>query len=767
MESINLIQDLAIILLGAGLAGALCRRAGLSVIVGYLLAGIVLGPHTPPFSFILDVQRIETLSQIGLVFLMFAIGLGLSLSKLQKMGAATLLATGLGAFFVLNLTQVLGGILGWSTTQSLFIAAMFMVSSSAVIAKVIKDMNLGRERSGQLALGITVLEDVVAVVMLTVLSTQASASASASAGVGALLTGMSAFVVLLVIAALFFIPKLLRRMEAKSDPELQTIVVAGILFLMAIMAAKAGYSLALGAYLLGAVIAELPQKSGVDKSFSGMRDMFSSVFFVSIGMMIDVRLMLDVWPWILGLCLFTLLARTLATGFALILVGTPPRTARRAGLALTPLGEFTFVIAQLGVTTTVLPPKFYPIAVGVSLLTVLITPIVNRHAEPMLDWIEAREPAWMRRGLEIYHGWLAQLSDLQGSQLWWQLSKKRLLQIALEALFITGLILFSQTLLRFFQQGPLAAVLTPQALTISFWVTIGFLVLIPLFAMWRNCSVLALMFAELTQSRIRLPAPLVENGFKAFSAVIIAYWLSGIVPLASLSKWSWLAIAAVLATVLLVFSHRLIYLHSKWQVSVKDIFTAETATDEAARRQAWPQRYQDWQINVQEIMLPEYAACSGASIADLNIRSRFGCSVVEIERQGYTIIAPESTMPLYPGDRLLLLGTAEQIDALRCELGRQQESAVRGDFDAARLETVVVEQGPRIGASLAELRIPLHTGVLVVGIRRGTRKIVNPSGDERLVAGDELLSLGSPEQLRRFKRWLVQDGESADVVPAA
>lgn len=766
MESIHLIQDLAIVLLGAGLAGTLCKRVGLSVIVGYLLAGIILGPHTPPFSFILDVQRIETLSQVGLVFLMFAIGLGLSLSKLQNMGAATLLATGLGAFFVLNLTQLLGIILGWSTTQSIFIAAMFMVSSSAVIAKVIKDMNLGRERSGQLALAITVLEDVVAVVMLTVLSTQASASASASAGVGALLTGLSAFVVLLVIVALFFIPKLLRRMEAKADPELQTIVVAGILFLMAIMAAKAGYSLALGAYLLGAVIAELPQKSGVDKSFSGMRDMFSSVFFVSIGMMIDVRLMLEVWPWILGLCLFTLFARTLATGFALILVGTPPRTARRAGLALTPLGEFTFVIAQLGVTTTVLPPKFYPAAVGVSILTVLITPLLNRHAEPLLNWIERREPAWMRRGLEAYHGWLAQFSDLEGSQLWWQLSKKRLMQIALEVLFITGLVLFSQTLLGFFQQSPLADVLTPQALTASFWTTIGLLVLIPLFAMWRNCSVLALICAELGQSRIRLPAPLVENAFKAFSAVAIAYWLSGIVPLASLPKWAWLAIAAVLAVVLLIFSQRLIYLHSKWQVTLKDVFTDMPSTD-AVRRQSLKQQYHDWGINVQEFILPENADCSGATIAELNLRSRFGCSVVEIERQGHTIIAPEPTVPLYPGDRLLLLGTPSQIDALRCELGRQRGTGDPGDFDEAMLETVLVLSGPRTGVSLAELRIPLHTGVLVVGIRRGERKIINPSGEERLVAGDELLSLGSPGQIRRFKLWLAQDGGTEETALAA
>lgn len=751
MDSINLIQDLAIVLLGAGLAGALCKRAGLSVIVGYLLAGIIIGPHTPPFSFILDVKRIETLSQIGLVFLMFAIGLGLSLTKLQKMGASTLLATGLGAFFVLNLTQLLGSLLGWPPTQSLFVAAMFMVSSSAVIAKVIKDMNLGHQRSGQLALSITVLEDVVAVVMLAVLGSQLTASATA--GVGSLLASLSAFVVLLVMAGLFLIPKLLRRVEAKADPELQTIVVAGMLFLMALMAVKAGYSVALGSFLLGAIVAEMPQKSGVDKAFSGMRDMFSSVFFVSIGMMIDVKLMVEVWPLILALTLFTLVVRSVSTGLALILVGTPPREARQAGLTLMPLGEFTFVIAQLGVTKAVLPPHFYPVAVGVSILTVLITPLINRHAAPVLRFVEKAEPAFLRRILEIYHNWLAQLSSLQDSQLWWQLSKKRVFQIALEILFVTGLLSFSGAFLAVFQQSPLADTLTPSTVKLTFFTIIGLLVLIPLFAIWRNLSVLAMIFAELAETRTRLPSPIVENSFKVFSAVGIAYWLFRIVPVASMSKWAWLAIFAVLAIVLVIFSRRLIYWHSKWQGSLKDVFAARQTLVVTGERQ-WMKDSASWDINLQEFILPEHAACSGNSIAALEVRSRFGCSIMEIERQGHTIIAPEPGTVLYSGDRLLLLGKSAQIDAARADLGRTKSAEKATDFDEVRLETVSVLSGSCIGSSLAELRIPFHTGVLVVGIERSGEKIINPSGEERLVEGDELLVLGSPEQIRGFQFWL-------------
>lgn len=225
-------------LLAAGVAGTLCRRFGLSVIVGYLVAGMVIGPFTPPFSFVQDVERIQTLSQVGLVFLMFGIGLGLSLTKLGRLGAPALLATGVGAVLMLVFTRALGAALGWSAAQSLYVSAMLMVSSSAVIAKVIAELNLGHERPAQVALGVTLLEDIVAVVMLTLLGAQASGGSGGQ--LGPVLAGMGAFVTLLVGAGLLMVPRLLRRLEARADPELQTIVVAGLLFLLAVVAARAG-----------------------------------------------------------------------------------------------------------------------------------------------------------------------------------------------------------------------------------------------------------------------------------------------------------------------------------------------------------------------------------------------------------------------------------------------------------------------------------------------------------------------------------------------
>lgn len=760
MDGINFIQDLAVVLVAAAVAGSICRRIGLSVIVGYLLAGMIVGPYTPPFSLVLDVARIEMLSQIGLIFLMFAIGLGLSLTRLRLMGATTFIATGLGAFFVLNLTQLLGFSLGWSAQQSLFTAAMFMVSSSAVISKVVHELKLEHERPGQLALTMTVLEDVVAVVLLAILGSISAGTGQATGGLVGLLGSLSAFVVLLVMAGLFLVPRLLRRLEARADPELQTIAVAGVLLLMALLAVRAGYSLALGAFLLGAIVAEMPQSRTIGRAFAGMRDIFSSVFFVSIGMMIDVRMLAEVWGWVLGLGLFTLLSRTLATSLALTLVGTPHREALRAGLVLTPLGEFTFVIAQLGVASAVMPKAFYPVAVGVSLLTVIISPVLNRHATGLLAFVQRVEPRWLTRVFDTYRDWLHQLSAVRGGQ-WWQLSKRRLIQIGLEALFVTGLLIFSERMLAETHASGWLRDFAPGRVTLVFWIVIGLVVVAPLIAIWRNLAAVGMIFSEEAARHTRLPGQVIEAALKVVSAVAMASWLGRILPTESLPRWAWLIVAAILAGTVAVFSRRMIYWHSQWEETLSDVFRAPASVEAAGggdaatrAKPSWLATPSDWNINVQECVLPDGAACGGRRIAELRVRSRFGCSIMEIHRHGSTLVAPEPDQVLYGGDRLLLLGTREQIERAREALTALTPPTATPAFDEARLETLPVPPGSHVGRTLAELQIHRHAGVLIAGHGRLGRRRINPPADQTLEVGDELLVLGGPRQIREFKHWL-------------
>ncbi|MFM9029995.1 MAG: cation:proton antiporter, partial [Opitutaceae bacterium] len=372
------------------------------MVVGFLVAGMVIGPHTPPFALVTDVERVDTLAQLGLVFLMFSIGLQLSLRKLRRLGFGLLAATFAGALGVYQLTRLAALAAGWSATEGLFLAGMLMVSSSAIISKILRETGTNHERSGQLAMGVTVLEDVVAVVMLTILNSLVHLGRAGGAGVSQTLLLLGAFVALAGIVGLLLVPWFLRRMSVAAEEELQTLLMGGLLLGLAVVAQAAGYSLALGAFLLGTIVAETPHRHQVERTFAGMRDIFSAVFFVAIGMQIDLALLGREALLILGAAAMALLVRPLAISGGLLLTGVPLKTAVRTGLSVSPIGEFSFIIAQLGVTAAVVPPRFYPLAVGVSLVTALVAPLVMRRAEAIAGAVEARqrhERAQQQKGL--------------------------------------------------------------------------------------------------------------------------------------------------------------------------------------------------------------------------------------------------------------------------------------------------------------------------------------------------------------------------------
>jgi CPA2 family monovalent cation:H+ antiporter-2 len=753
MNHYTLVQDFVVLLLAAGLAGMLCKRIGLSAIVGYLLAGIVIGPYSPPFSLITDTGHIEQLSHVGLVFLMFAIGLELSLSKLRRMGLPIIMATAIGALFMCAFTLLLGHALGWTPLQSLFVAAMLMVSSSAVIAKIMNELKLNHDRAAQMALAITIVEDVVAVIMLTVLATQ---GAHNSVGIGEVLTGLTAFVVLVVGLGLLLLPRLLRWLEKRGDAELQTLVISGILFLLALAAIKAGYSIALGAFLFGALIAEMPQKHAIEESFGSLRNLFGSIFFVSIGMMIDLSLLGDIWLPVLALSLFSLIVRPIACGVALMLVGVPPRQARRGGLLLTPLGEFTFIIAQAGIAAAILPPSFYPLAVGLSVLTVLATPIMNRFAEPILRGLDAIEPAPLTRFITAYQSWLHHLQDRDAAPLAWKLIRSRLVQVAVEMLFVAGLLIFSHQLLVRIENSVIATWLSTDVLQIVYWSGLGLLVLIPLFAVWRNIGAIAAIVADGWHVHA-LPPRFVESTLKVAAGIVLGSFLYALFPV-QLSGIGWAVLGLAAVTVIAIVSRKLIYWHSTWQHSVNEVLAGHghaAGPEGGADREALAHRLETWDLHLHEFTVPAGATYAGQSLAELQIPARFGCVVVEVERNNFAIAQPLPDFTCFPGDRLLLLGRMAEIEKACASLESQSvANGQRPDFDHAVLESFVVpEQGPT-GQPLGELQIARRTGVRVLGIARDEARILVPQATEVLRQGDRLLGLGTLDQLRDFRSWL-------------
>ena len=331
MGELDFVQDLAVVTFCAGIAGFLCQKIGLSSVVGFMLAGLLVGPHIPPFSIVVDENRIETLSQLGLVFLMFSIGLDLSVAKLRRMGIGIILAVALGGALVFNVVRSICPFLGVGSSESLFIGGMLVASSSAIIGKILPETGLIHQRAGNLAMSITVLEDLVAVVVLTFISSVAQLHRGPDVNIGKILGVLLVFVTVVVVVGLLLLPRVLQRLN-RAGTDLLTITVAGLVLGIAVIAVKTGYSLALGAFLLGAIIAETPQRPTVERAMQGMRDVFIAVFFVSIGMLLDPAILLKNVVLILSLGLVAIVVRTFAVSASLLITGTSDRDAFGPGL---------------------------------------------------------------------------------------------------------------------------------------------------------------------------------------------------------------------------------------------------------------------------------------------------------------------------------------------------------------------------------------------------------------------------------------------------
>lgn len=754
MTGIQFIQDLAIVMLVAGLAGWLFQRIGLSVVVGYLTAGMMIGPKSNLMPLIQGTENIQILSQVGLVFVMFSIGMGLSMRRLRRLGLSILIAAAVGGLLVFNITRLLAVAFGAGETQSLFLAAMLVVSSSAIIGKALSDLGATHRKSAQLALGMTALEDIVAIVALTFLIS--------SIGVGGETTPtmrtfglFGAFVIFLGVTGLLLVPRWLRYLSLKATGELQTLLVSSMLFLLALLAHRAGYSLALGAFLLGAIVAETPQRGEVERSFEGLRHLFSTVFFVSIGMMIDVRGLFAILPWILLVSVLTIVGRAAATSFSLVLIGNETRESVRAGLALTPLGEFSFIIAQTGIAASVLPTEYYPLAVGISVITSLFCPVLVRHSTSISEFIHKLEPKVVSNGIAFYHRWLARLGTIGKESIFWRLSRRRFVQIGVGVLFVTGLLILANPLYSRILRAVGQHFGFQYGTAILFWGATAVIILIPLLAVWRNIGALAMLYAQMTsrgREKETIAPFLIENGIKLVSGLVLFLWLSGFVPLGATGVWGLLLVVALVLLVLLFFRRRIIRIHSQFEVELEELLgTNKSATKSLP---PWLNRHRDWDLNVSDFELPALAECAGKKIGDIALRSTFGCSIIAIDRQGFFIGNPNPETVLFPHDRLLLLGRDEPMAKARSFLAQTRDGETLG-LDEVQMETVTVPEGsPRLNQTLAELDIARQTGVQVAAIKRLSEPRVDPGPNVRLKAGDELLVAGTPDQVRDFLRWL-------------
>ena len=443
MHAISFIQDLAVIMLVAGVVTILFHRFKQPVVLGYIVAGFIIGPHTPPFGLIHDEDTIKTLAELGVIFLMFCLGLEFSLRKLFKVGATAFIAAFLEIVLMIWIGFEIGRWFGWSTMDSLFLGAILAISSTTIIVKALNDLKMKNERFAQLIFGVLIVEDILGIGIIALLSGIAVSGTVSSGEVFSTVGKLSLFMIVALVIGILLVPRLLAYVARFESNEMLLITVLGLCFGFCLLVVKLEYSMVLGAFLIGAIMAESRQLLKIERLIEPVRDLFSAIFFVAIGMMIDPSILLEyAWP-IVVITIAVVLGKMLSCGMGAFIAGNDGRTSLRVGMGLSQIGEFSFIIAALGITLQVTSDFLYPVAVAVSAITTLLTPYLIRAADPLSLKLAKVVPGRLARVLSLYGEWLRSIQPHGEGAMLVSMIRRILLQVGVNlalvvAIFFSG-----------------------------------------------------------------------------------------------------------------------------------------------------------------------------------------------------------------------------------------------------------------------------------------------------------------------------------------
>ncbi|RAU48568.1 MULTISPECIES: cation:proton antiporter [unclassified Pseudomonas] len=439
MHAIGFIQDLAVIMLVAGVVTVLFHRLKQPVVLGYIVAGFIIGPHTPPFGLIHDEETIKTLAELGVIFLMFCLGLEFSLRKLFKVGATAFIAAFLEIMLMIWIGYEIGQFFGWSTMDSLFLGAILAISSTTIIVKALNDLKMKNQRFAQLIFGVLIVEDILGIGIIALLSGIAVSGTVSSGEVFSTVGKLSLFMIVALVIGILLVPRLLAYVAKFQSNEMLLVTVLGLCFGFCLLVVKLEYSMVLGAFLIGAIMAESRQLAKIEHLVEPIRDMFSAIFFVAIGLLIDPNILVEyAWP-IVVITVAVVLGKMLSCGLGAFIAGNDGKTSLRVGMGLSQIGEFSFIIAALGMTLQVTSDFLYPVAVAVSAITTLLTPYLIRAADPLSHTFGRVVPTRMARVFGLYGEWLRSIQPQGQSALLASMIRKILLQVGVNLALVVAI----------------------------------------------------------------------------------------------------------------------------------------------------------------------------------------------------------------------------------------------------------------------------------------------------------------------------------------
>lgn len=673
MHNVDFLQDLAVVMIVAAAVTVLFHRWKQPVVLGYIIAGVIIGPHTPPFPLIHDEETIHTLSELGVVFLMFSLGLEFSLRKLAKVGVPALIAALLEILLLFWVGYEIARFFHWPALDRIFLGAMLSMSSTTILIKVLTELGKMKEHFAELIFGILIIEDILGVAMIALLSGIAMTGTLNAVEVGTTLGKLGIFVTVTLVAGLLGIPRLIHYVARYKSNEMLIVTVLGLCFSVSLLAAKLGYSVALGAFIIGAIIAETREIRKVEALLEPVRDMFSAIFFVAIGLMINPAMLIDYWQPVLAITIAVVVGKIVACSFGAFVGGSDTRTSLKVGMGLAQIGEFSFIIAALGVSLKVTSSHLYPIAVAVSAITTLLSPYLIRGADDAVSFFNRVAPDKLVKSLGLYTHWVTQWQKGGHSSLASRLIRRWLWQMGLNIALVAGIFIAAVFLAQF--KPPWITGLPGGAtewLGALLWLAAAVLSLPLLVATQRKLQALAMLLGELMTRRVRNEPhalairAIITSVISIAGGVAMGLWFL-VLSTPLLPSYKILIVAfAVVAFIAWLLRRTFIRAYSQAQIALVE--TLSTPPPEHVEEPPASLAGLFKAASLETITLTPACAAAGRMIGELALRTRTGASIVAIQRAQTQVVNPGPEEELHAGDQVLVLGTLAQIEAARTHL---------------------------------------------------------------------------------------------------
>ncbi len=742
-ELAPLIADLALILICAGVMTLIFKRLGQPLVLGYIVAGFIASPHLSFTPSVIDAASIHVWSDIGVIFLLFALGLEFSFKKIVKVGGQAIIAALVIIFGMMFLGFTVGSAFGWQRMDALFLGGMIAMSSTTIIYKAFEDLGLQKKQFAGLVMSILILEDLLAVVLMVVLSTIAVSNSFEGKELLFSIGKLVFFLVLWFVVGIFLIPMLLRKARRLMNDETLLVVALGLCFGMVVIAAKTGFSAAFGAFIMGSILAETVEAEHIERLVKPVKDLFGAIFFVSVGMMVDPAMIGQYWLPIVIITFTVLLGQLFFATTGVLLSGQSLRTAMRCGFSLTQIGEFAFIIATLGLSLGVTSNFLYPIVVAVSVITIFLTPYMIRLAEPATNLVERVLPPKAKAFLDGYESANAPTAGKENK---W---KAYLLDLG-KIILIYGIICVAICILAFNLLVPLAEEYLPTiwAHVVSAAITLAALApfLRPLMIKQSNASHFQALWTDNSHNRALLVATLVLR-----VALALGFIFYVLVKLFHISVVL-VVLIAISIGIFLIFSRFIKKNAQRIEESFMTNLNSREIRDEylGDKKPDYATRLLSKDMHLTDLDIPAEVDWAGRQLHELQLGQKYGVHVVSILRGSKRINIPGPHDRLFPQDRVQVIGTDEGIEAFSKALSAGQSEAPGADYAASRMELVCLtldENSVIVGKNLKNSGFRGTFHCLVAGIEKsdGTLHTVDP--DAPFEAGDILWVVGAPSDL--------------------